>query len=222
MKTMPVVKAGLAGHGAPAGRFPAGAPVALAGPGTAPGATINLASRYTCHLTTASSPGAMLGDTGLRVITGRAVASGQGGGVFKATTTQNGPNAGGSLTLTFSQVTRNRAAPGGGIFAVPGSPVTLTFAVAAATIPGNGFPPGSIAGGTNRESTPIRRFRRHLQSLRRTHAPFISSPRCGGRRAYAGAPGVGCRRGAERRGAERGTLVARVRPEPVRWLYERS
>jgi hypothetical protein len=40
------------------------------------------------------------------------------------------PTAGGPLTIKFSQITRNKAATGGGIFAVPGSPVTLKVTVA--------------------------------------------------------------------------------------------
>jgi hypothetical protein len=67
----------------------------------------------------------------------RNTASGQGGGIFEATITSNGPAAGGPLTIKFSQVTRNEAAAGGGIFAVPGSPVTLKFTVIAKNIPEN-------------------------------------------------------------------------------------
>src|SRR6185437_12484246 len=73
-------------------------------------------------------------------------ASGQGGGIFEATITQTGPAAGGALTLAFSKVTGNQAAQGGGIFAVPGSPVTLVFTVVARNSPDNCAPPGSIAG----------------------------------------------------------------------------
>lgn len=73
-------------------------------------------------------------------------ASGQGGGIFEATITANGPAPGGALTLKFSQVTRNRAAAGGGIFAVPGSPVTLVFTVVAKNRPDNCAPPGTIPG----------------------------------------------------------------------------
>ena len=76
-------------------------------------------------------------------------ASGQGGGIFEATITQTGPAAGGALTLAFSKVTGNQAAQGGGIFAVPGSPVTLVFTVVARNSPDNCAPPGSIAGCGN-------------------------------------------------------------------------
>lgn len=76
-------------------------------------------------------------------------ASGQGGGIFEATITQAGPAAGGALTLAFSKVTGNQAAQGGGIFAVPGSPVTLVFTVVARNSPDNCAPPGSIAGCMN-------------------------------------------------------------------------
>jgi hypothetical protein len=79
----------------------------------------------------------------------RNTASGQGGGIFEATITSSGPAAGGPLTIKFSQVTRNKAAQGGGIFAVPGSPVTLKFTVVAKNIPDNCAPPGSIAGCKN-------------------------------------------------------------------------
>jgi hypothetical protein len=60
-------------------------------------------------------------------------ASGQGSGIFEATITSSGPAAGGPLTIKFSQVTLNRAAADGGIFAVPGSPVTLSYTVVAKT-----------------------------------------------------------------------------------------
>ena len=94
------------------------------------------------------APGAVNG--GILTITfsqiSRNTASGQGGGIFEATITSNGPAAGGPLTLKFSQVTRNQADQGGGIFAVPGSPVTLRFTVVAKNIPDNCFPPGIIPG----------------------------------------------------------------------------
>lgn len=67
-------------------------------------------------------------------------ASGQGGGIFEATITTSGVAAGGPLTLTFSQVTRNQAAQGGGIFAVPGSPVSLLFTTVARNAVGNCAP----------------------------------------------------------------------------------
>jgi hypothetical protein len=76
-------------------------------------------------------------------------ASGQGGGIFEATITQTGLAAGGPLVLKFSQVIGNRAAQGGGIFAFPGSPVTLLATLVIANIPGNCFPPGTIAGCLN-------------------------------------------------------------------------
>ncbi|HEX6450808.1 MAG TPA: hypothetical protein VF060_15260 [Trebonia sp.] len=94
------------------------------------------------------APGAVNG--GILTITfsqiSRNTASGQGGGIFEATITSSGPTAGGPLTLKFSQVTRNQAAQGGGIFAVPGSPVTLIVTVIAKNIPDNCFPAGTIRG----------------------------------------------------------------------------
>jgi hypothetical protein len=73
-------------------------------------------------------------------------ASGQGGGIIEATITSSGPAPGGALTIKFSQITRNKAATGGGIFAVPGSPVTLKVTVVAKNIPDNCAPPGTILG----------------------------------------------------------------------------
>jgi hypothetical protein len=73
-------------------------------------------------------------------------ASGQGGGIIEATITSSGPAAGGALTIKFSQITRNKAATGGGIFAVPGSPVTLKVTVVAKNIPDNCAPPGAVPG----------------------------------------------------------------------------
>lgn len=76
----------------------------------------------------------------------RNTASGQGGGIFEATITQSGPSAGGPLTMAFSEVTRNQAAQGGGIFAVPGSPVSLVFTRIARNTPDDCAPPGSVTG----------------------------------------------------------------------------
>jgi hypothetical protein len=76
-------------------------------------------------------------------------ASGQGGGIIEATITSSGPAAGGALTIKFSQITRNKAATGGGIFAVPGSPVSLKVTVVAKNIPDNCAPPGTVAGCKN-------------------------------------------------------------------------
>jgi hypothetical protein len=94
------------------------------------------------------APGAVNG--GVLTITfsqiSRNSAAGQGGGIFEATITSNGPAPGGALTIKFSKVTRNTAAQGGGIFAVPGSPVTLKFAIIAKNNPDNCEPPGSIPG----------------------------------------------------------------------------
>jgi hypothetical protein len=73
-------------------------------------------------------------------------ASGQGGGIIEATITSSGPAAGGALTIKFSQITRNKAATGGGIFAVPGSPVILKVTVVARNIPDNCAPPGAVPG----------------------------------------------------------------------------
>jgi hypothetical protein len=76
-------------------------------------------------------------------------ASGQGGGIIEATITPTGPAPGGALTLTLSQVTGNTAGQGGGIFAVPGSPVTLKLTLIARNTPDNCAPPGSVAGCKN-------------------------------------------------------------------------
>lgn len=76
----------------------------------------------------------------------RNTASGAGGGIFEATITKSGPSAGGPLTLKFSKVTGNKAGQGGGIFAVPGSPVKLKHTVVARNIPGNCAPPGAVPG----------------------------------------------------------------------------
>src|SRR5581483_10978717 len=95
MKTHPILKTALGGGGAIllAGLF-AAAPAAQASTRTtvpcrtpaliaainaanrSGGATINLAPRCTYNLTTASSPNAMLGDTGLPVITSRITLNG--------------------------------------------------------------------------------------------------------------------------------------------------
>jgi hypothetical protein len=80
----------------------------------------------------------------------RNTASGQGGGIFEATITPTGASAGGALTLVFSRVTGNQAAQGGGIFAVPGSPVTLVLTAVTGNNPDNCAPPGSIPECTNR------------------------------------------------------------------------
>ena len=53
---------------------------------------------------------------------------------------------GGPLIVKFSQVTRKKAAQGGGIFAVPGSPVALKFTIVAKNIPRNCALPGTIPG----------------------------------------------------------------------------
>jgi hypothetical protein len=97
------------------------------------------------------APGAVNG--GILTITTSQIrgntASGQGGGIFEATITSSGPAPGGPLTLTLSQVTGNTAGQGGGIFAVPGSPVTLKLTLIARNAPDNCAPPGSIAGCKN-------------------------------------------------------------------------
>jgi hypothetical protein len=94
------------------------------------------------------APGAVNG--GILVISfskiDRNSASGQGGGIFEATITTTGVAAGGPLTLTFSQVTRNQATEGGGIFAVPGSPVSILFTAVARNTVGNCAPAGTILG----------------------------------------------------------------------------
>jgi hypothetical protein len=98
------------------------------------------------------APGAVNG--GILTITfsriSRNTASGQGGGIFEASITQTGPSAGNPLTMAFSAVTGNQAAHGGGIFAVPGSPVTLVFTAVARNTPDNCAPPGSVTGCANK------------------------------------------------------------------------
>jgi hypothetical protein len=76
-------------------------------------------------------------------------ASGPGGGIFEATITATGLAPGGTLALGASLVTGNAAATGGGIFAVPGSPVTLLVTLVAKNTPDNCAPPGSVAGCRN-------------------------------------------------------------------------
>jgi hypothetical protein len=76
-------------------------------------------------------------------------ASGIGGGIVEATITTTGASAGGPLTLNLSQVTGNTAAQGGGIYAIPGSPVTLKVTLIAKNHPDNCFPLGSISGCKN-------------------------------------------------------------------------
>jgi predicted outer membrane repeat protein len=73
-------------------------------------------------------------------------ASGKGGGILEATVDAQGMFTlpGNQLTLKFSQVKGNRAAQGGGIYAVKGSPVTLKFTLVIKNHPDNCFPPGSI------------------------------------------------------------------------------
>ena len=97
------------------------------------------------------APGAVNG--GILAITTSQIrgntASGQGGGIFEATITPNGPAPGGPLTLTLSQVTGNTAGQGGGIFAVPGSPITLKLTLIARNTPDNCAPPGSVTGCKN-------------------------------------------------------------------------
>jgi hypothetical protein len=75
-------------------------------------------------------------------------ATGLGGGIL-----ENGVNSddslgapGGPLALKLSQVTGNRAAEGGGIYASTGSPVALKLTLVARNAPGNCFPLGSIPG----------------------------------------------------------------------------
>ena len=97
------------------------------------------------------APGAVNG--GILAITTSQIrgntASGQGGGIFEATITPNGPAPGGPLTLTLSQVTGNTAGQGGGIFAVPGSPITLKLTLITRNTPDNCAPPGSVTGCKN-------------------------------------------------------------------------
>jgi hypothetical protein len=93
------------------------------------GARINLAPRCTYHLTTASSPNAILGDTGLPAITSRITLTG-----FR--TTIAGDNStfrillvtgSGKLTLNGLTITGgNTPGPGGGIFNLEGTLVPTT------------------------------------------------------------------------------------------------
>jgi hypothetical protein len=115
--------------------------------------------------TTSASAGGIVNHGGTLILdhskVGDNTAAGGGDGIASGTGGQRGPGSsilvlrfsevsgnaanGGILTITFSQISRNKAAHGGGIFAVPGSPVTLKFTVAK-NIPGNCVPPRTIPG----------------------------------------------------------------------------
>ena len=143
MKTLSVVKVALGGSAAILlGGLLAAAPAAQAHTGrTVPcktkaliaainaanssgGATINLAPFCTYHLTTASSPNAMLGDTGLPAITSRITLNG-----FRTTIAGNNSTfrillvtSSGKLTLNGLTITGgNTSGPGGGIFNLEGT-----------------------------------------------------------------------------------------------------
>jgi hypothetical protein len=76
-------------------------------------------------------------------------ASGKGGGIVEASVNTDGTSLtapGNQLTLKFSLVTGNRAALGGGIYAVRGSPVSLRFTLVIRNFPDNCFPPRSVRG----------------------------------------------------------------------------
>ena len=74
-------------------------------------------------------------------------ASGIGGGILEAGFTSDfSITSGQQLTLKLSLVAGNFGSDGGGIFAVPGSPVTLQLSAVVANHPNNCSPGGSIAG----------------------------------------------------------------------------
>ena len=137
MKTLSVVKVALGGSAAillggllaaaPAAQAHTGTTVpcktkaliaAINGANSSGGATINLAPFCTYHLTTASSPNAMLGDTGLPAITSRITLNG-----FRTTIAGNNSTfrilivtSSGKLTLNGLTITGgNTSGPGGGI-----------------------------------------------------------------------------------------------------------
>jgi hypothetical protein len=74
-------------------------------------------------------------------------ASELGGGIAEASESEQGPpGPGNDLTLSLSQVTGNSSPAGGGIFAIPGSPVTLTATPVVGNTVDNCEPLGTISG----------------------------------------------------------------------------
>jgi hypothetical protein len=164
MKTLSIVKAGLVGvaaillggllAAAPAaqahtgGTVPCKAPALIAAINAANssgGATINLAPRCTYRLTTAASPNAMLGDTGLPAITSRVTLNG-----FHTTIAGNNSTfrillvtGSGKLTLQGLTITGgNTPGPGGGIFNLEG-----TLVLDHSRVTGNASAGGMMSAG---------------------------------------------------------------------------
>ena len=174
MKTLSIVKAALGGGAAILlGGLLAAAPAQASTGRTVPcktqaliaainaanssgGAQINLAPRCTYHLTTASSPNAMLGDTGLPAITSRITLNG-----FRTTIAGNGSTfrillvtGSGKLTLNGLTITGgNTPGPGGGIFNLEGtlvlnhSRVTGNASAGGMMSAGGGIASGTLGSG---------------------------------------------------------------------------
>ena len=120
------------------------------------GAAINLASRCTYHLTTAASPNAMLGDTGLPAITSRVTLNG-----FRTTIAGNDSTfrillvtSSGKLTLNGLTITGgNTPGAGGGIFNLEGtlvlnhSRVTGNASAGGMMSAGGGIASGTLGAG---------------------------------------------------------------------------
>ena len=163
MKTISIVKAALGGGAAfLLGGLLAAAPAQASTGGTVPckthaliaainaanssgGAAINLAPRCTYHLTTAASPNAMLGDTGLPAITSRVTLNG-----FRTTIAGNNSTfrillvtSSGKLTLNGLTITGgNTPGPGGGIFNLEG-----TLVLNHSRVTGNASAGGMMSAG---------------------------------------------------------------------------
>jgi hypothetical protein len=131
------------------------------------GAAINLASRCTYHLTTAASPNAMLGDTGLPAITSRVTLTG-----FRTTIAGNDSTfrillvtGSGKLTLNGLTITGgNTPGPGGGVFNLEGtlvlnhSRVTGNASAGGMMSAGGGIASGTL--GTGPVGTAVLNFSR--------------------------------------------------------------
>src|ERR1700733_11524950 len=152
MKHISIAKAALGGGAAILlGGLLAAAPAQASTGGTVPCKTpaliaaINLAPRCTYHLTTAASPNAMLGDTGLPAITSRVTLNG-----FRTTIAGNNSTfrilmvtSSGKLTLNGLTITGgNTPGPGGGIFNLEG-----TLVLNHSRITGNASAGGMMSAG---------------------------------------------------------------------------